>query len=93
MEREQFLSDMYSGEDEDTPELTTITPQPISSKKVDRDIFQMEIRIKNLEKMIGDQARTIRRLENQIRHLVHNTNVRHREVKTDLDNKIDRRDF
>lgn len=94
-ERRALLAMMYDRDEDGSPTSGAPAPgdTPRSNQNVVLNMFQMSAQFRRLEKMVEDQARQIRRLEGDVRRLTHGLGNVTRTTRTELDNKIDRRDF
>lgn len=90
-DRMSLLATMYDSED--GPSAAPATPQMPFHPTTAMNMVQMSAYVRRLERTVEEQGRALRRLEGEVRRLVHALGNVRREVSAELDQKIDRRDF
>lgn len=90
-DRMSLLATMYDSEDGSpaAPSEPQARPHPAAAM----NMVQMSAYVRRLERTVDEQGRALRRLENEVRRLLHALGNVRREVNAELDQKIDRRDF
>lgn len=95
-DHDDFLASMYQSEDEEDRAAIGVdipTKPVLMHPSHAMNMVQMSAYVRKLEKTVEEQGRALRRVENDMRRLIHTLNSTRRTFASELEQKIDRRDF